>query len=68
MNLEFRLIAYVMSGLVDVRYMKLPTNSLYSIVFIVGPLYVFLNFVHVVIGVFVGLQLVILKLEKTSVA
>jgi hypothetical protein len=54
MNLETRLVAYIMLGLVAVRYNKLPTKLLYRVDSTVGPSSFLLNFVPRGIGVSVG--------------
>jgi hypothetical protein len=51
MNLETRMVAYIISGLVGVRYNKLPTKLLYRVASTVGPSYFLLNFVPRGIGV-----------------
>jgi hypothetical protein len=51
MNLETRLAAYMMSGLVAVRYNKLPTKLLYKVESTVGPSSFLLNFVPKGMGV-----------------
>jgi hypothetical protein len=56
MNLEIRLVAYIISGLVVVRYNKLPTKLLYRVGSTGGPSSLLLNFVPRGIGVYVGLH------------
>jgi hypothetical protein len=51
MNLETRLAAYIMSGLVVVRYNKLPTKLLYKVESTVEPSSFLLNFVPSGMGV-----------------
>ena len=57
MKLEIRLTPYIISGLVDVKYIRLPTILLNSVGSIVDPSSFLLNFKHVIIGVGVSLQL-----------
>jgi hypothetical protein len=45
MNLETNLVACIISGLVVVRYNRLPTKILYKLESIVGHTYCLLNFV-----------------------
>jgi hypothetical protein len=56
MNLETRLATYIMSGLVVVRYNKLPTKILYRVESTVEPSSFLLNFVPSGMGVSVGLH------------
>jgi hypothetical protein len=50
MNLERMLAAYIMLGLVVVRYNKLPTELLYRVESTIGPSSFLLNFVPRGIG------------------
>jgi hypothetical protein len=56
MNLETKSVAYTISGLVPVRYTKLPTKILYTVESIVGPSSCLLNFVPRGIGFYAQLQ------------
>ena len=56
MNLEIRLIAYIILDLVVVRYIKLPTSYLHNVELTDEPLSSLLNFVPMGIGVLVGVQ------------
>jgi len=56
MNLETRLVAYIMSGLFAIRYNKLPTKLLYRVESTVEPSSFLLNFVPSGIGVSAGLH------------
>ena len=66
MNLEIRLTPYMMSGLVVVKYIRLPTSLLNNIGSIVDPSSSFLNFKPVITSVWVVLKLDILNLFKTA--
>ena len=68
MNLEIRLTPYVMSGLVAIKYIRLPTSILNSIGSIVDPSSSLLNFKLVITGVGAVLQLDMLNIFKTSLA
>jgi hypothetical protein len=68
MNLETRLVAYIISGLVVVRHNKLPTKLLYRVGSIVGPSSFLLNFVPRGIGVSTGLHSSMKNLLMMSVA
>jgi hypothetical protein len=68
MNLEIKLTSYIMSGLMEVRYMRLPTNLLNRIGSTLGPTSSLVSFVPVAIGVGDGLQFIILNLFNTSMA
>ena len=67
-NLEIILTPYMMSGLFDVKYIRLPTILLNNVGSIVDPSSSLLNFKHVIIGVGAVLQLEILNIFKTSLA
>jgi hypothetical protein len=56
MYLETRLVAYIILGLVVVRYNKLPTKLLYRVGSTMGPSSFLLNFVPRGIGVSAGLH------------
>ena len=66
MNLEIRLTPYMMSSLVAVKYIRLPTSLLNSVESTVDHSSSLLNFKHVITGVGVVFQLDILNLFKTS--
>ena len=68
MNLETKLVAYIISGLVVVRYNKLPTKILYRVGSTVGPSSFLLNFVPRGIGVSVGLHSSMQNLLMISIA
>ena len=68
MNLEFKLTPYMMSDLVIVKYMRLPTRLLNNVVSTDDPSSSLLNFKPIIIGVEVVLQLDILNLFKTALA
>ena len=61
MNLEIRLTPYIMSGLVVVKYIRLPTSLLNSVGSIVDP-----SSSLLITGVGAVLQLDILNIFKTS--
>ena len=68
MNLEIILTPYMMSGIVAVKYIRLPTSILNSVGSTVGPSSSLLNFKLVITGVGDVLQLEILNIFKTSLA
>ena len=68
MNLEIKLTTYIISRLVAVRCMKLPTRFLYSVEYALGLSSSMVKFVHVSTGVGVSLQLTIMNLLSTSLA
>jgi hypothetical protein len=68
MYLETRLATYIISGLVVVRYNKLPTKILYRVGSIVGPSSFLLYFVPRGIRVSVGLHSSMQNLLMMSVA
>ena len=68
MNLETRLAAYMMSGLVAIRYNKLPTKLLYRVESIVEPSSFLLNFVPKGMGVSAGLHPSMRNLLRMSAA
>ena len=68
MNLEIRLTPYIMSGLVVVKYIRLPTNFLNSVGSTMDHSSSLLNFKPVITGVGAALQLDILNIFKTSLA
>jgi hypothetical protein len=55
MNMETKLVSYIILGLVFVIYNKIPTKILYKVESIVGPSSSLLNFTPRDIGVYVGL-------------
>jgi hypothetical protein len=55
MNLETKMDSYIISGLIVVRYNKLPTKLLYRVESTVGPSSCLLNFVPRGIGLSIGL-------------
>ena len=65
MNLEIRITPYMMSGLVSIKYIRLPTSILNNIGSIVDPSSSLLNFKHVITGVGDALQFDMLNLFKT---
>ena len=67
-NLEIRLTPYIMSGLVVVKYIRLPTSLLNSVGSTVDPSSSLLNFKHVITGIEAVLKLDMLNLFKTSLA
>ena len=68
MNLEIRLTPYIMSVLVAVKYIRLPTTLLNRVGSTVDPSSSLLNFKPVISGVGARLQLDILNLFKTSLS
>ena len=68
MNLEIKLTPYIMSGLVDVKYIRLPTSLLNSIGSIVDRSSSLLGFKPVITSVGGILQLDMLNLFKTLLA
>src|SRR5229473_6867085 len=68
MNLEIRLTPYIMSGLVAVKYIRLPTSLLNSVGSTVDPSSSLLNFKPVITSVGAVLQLDMLNIFKTSLA
>ena len=68
MNLEIRLTPCMMSGLVAIKYIRLPTSLLNSVVSTVDPSSSLLNFKLVITGVGVVLQLDMLNIFKNSLA
>lgn len=58
-----KLATHITSSLVAARYMRLPKSLLYNVESIVGPSSYLLNFVTIVIGVYVGLHLSMLNLH-----
>jgi hypothetical protein len=54
MNLEIKLVAYIISSLVVVRYNKIPTKLLYKVESTIGPSSCLLNFVPRGMGDSVG--------------
>ena len=68
MNLEIRLTPYIMSGLVAIKYIRLPTSLLNSIGSTVDPSSSLLNFKPVITGVGAVFQLHVLNIFKTSLA
>ena len=68
MNMEIKLTPYIISGLVAVRYMRLPTNLLNRVGLTSDPSSSLLNFVLVATGVGTGFQLSILNLFGKSLA
>ena len=68
MNLEIRLTPYMMSSLVFVKYIRLPTNLLNIVGSTVDPSSSLLNIKLVIIGVGDVLQFDILNLFKTALA
>ena len=67
-NIEIRITPYMMSGLVAVKYIRLPTSLLNIIGSTVDPSSSLLNFKPVITGVGAVLQLDMLNLFKTSLA
>ena len=68
MNIEIRLTPYMMYGLVDVKYVRIPTRLLNSVGYTIDPTSSLINFEHVITGVGVVLQLEMLSIFKTSLA
>ena len=68
MNIEIRLTPYMMSSLVVVKYIRMPTNLLNSVGFAVDTSSSLLNFKPVIIGVGADLQLDILNIFKIVLA
>ena len=68
MNLEIRLTPYIRSGLVVVKYIRLPTSLLNNVGSTVDPSSFLLNFKPIIIGVGDDLQLDRLNLFKTVLA
>ena len=68
MNLEISLTPYMMSGLVAVKYIRLPTSLLNNVGSTVDPSSSLLNFKPVITGVGDVLQLDILNHFKTALA
>ena len=68
MNLEIRLTPYMMSRLVAVKYIRLPTSLLNNVGSIVDPSSSLLNFKPDITGVEASLQLYILNIFKTALA
>ena len=68
MNLEIRLTPYIMSGLIDVKYIRLPTSLLNIVGSIVDHSSSLLNFKPVITGVRDVLQLDMLNIFKTLLA
>ena len=66
MKLEFRLTPYIMSGIVAIKYIRLPASLLNSVGSIVDPSSSLLNFQPVLTGVGDVLQLDMLNIFKTS--
>ena len=66
MNLEIRLTPYMMSSLVAVKYIRLPTSLLNNVVSIVDLSSSLLNFKTVITSVGAVLQLDMLNIFKTS--
>ena len=64
MNLEIRLTPYIMSGLVAVKYIRLPTSLLNNVASTVDPSSSLLNFKPVITSIGVDLQLEILNIFK----
>jgi hypothetical protein len=62
MNLEISLTPYIISGLVVVTYIRLPTNILNSVGSTLDPLSFFLNFNPVMTGVGATFEFIILNL------
>jgi hypothetical protein len=68
MNLEIRLTPYIMSGLVVVRYIRLPTSLLNSVGSTLDPLSSLLSFNPVMTGVGAAFEFTILNLFNISCA
>ena len=68
MNLEIRLTPYIMSSLVTVKYIRLPTSLLNNVGYTIDPSSSLLNLKPAIIGVGVVLQLDILNLFKIVLA
>ena len=68
MNIEIILTPYIMSSLVTVKYIRLPTSLLNNIGSIVDPSSSLLNFKPAITGVGAVLQLDMLNIFKTSLA
>ena len=68
MNIVIKLNPYMMSGLVVVKYIRLPTSFLNNAGSTVDPSSSLLNFKPVITGVGAILQLDILNLFKTTLA
>jgi hypothetical protein len=68
MNLEMRLTPYIISGLVVVKYIRLPTNLLNIVGSTLDPSSSLFNFNHVMTGVGATLEFIILTLFNISCA
>ena len=66
MNLEIRLTPYIISGLVAIKYIRLPTSLLNNVGSTMDYSSSLLNFKPVITGVGAVLQLDMLNLFKTS--
>ena len=64
MNLEIGLTPYMMSSLVIVKYIRIPTRLLNNVGSIVYPLSSLLGFKHVITGVVAALKFDILNIFK----
>ena len=68
MILEIRITPYMMSSLIAVKYIRLPTSLLNSVGSTVDPSSSLLNFKSVITGVWAVLQLDMLNIFKTSLS
>ena len=68
MNIEIKLTPYMMSRLVVVKYIRLPTILLNNVGSTVDPSSSLINFKHVITSVGVVFQLSILNIFKTTLA
>jgi hypothetical protein len=68
MNLEIKLTTNMISGLVVVKYIRLPTSLFYRVGSTYDPSSYLLSLILVAIGVAAGLQFNILNLFNTSFA
>jgi hypothetical protein len=68
MNLEIRLTPYIISSLVVVSYIRLPTSILNSVGSTLDPLSSFLNFNPIMTGVGAAFEFTILNLFNISCA
>ena len=68
MNLEIKLTPYIISGLVTVRYIRLPTSLLNSVGSTLDPLSSLLNFNPIMTSVGVAFEFIILNLFNISCA
>ena len=68
MSLEIRLTPYIISNLVVVRYIRLPTSLLNSVGYTFDPLSSLLDFNPIMIGVGIAFEFIILNHFNISCA